>query len=231
MRPDARVSYLGDLSPIPLGSSGVMPHAQPPMPRIPRTPHEFGSQYTAPHAIPHHVHNDNHGAATNADLTDDYDDGSTLDSNGRRRRVYKKTQYTCSHCPLVFSITSMDKYCEHVIQYNVSREFKCTVASCPWSIVGFQRKLERDRHYARKHGKPSYECRFWGGEGKEKFLGAGVCTTQWHADSGNRSRHEKTVHGYYVPTHRGRGKSSSSLDEMAMVQVKRRRKKRRSSVV
>ncbi|KAK9384620.1 hypothetical protein V1515DRAFT_641081 [Lipomyces mesembrius] len=79
-------------------------------------------------------------------------------------------------------------YCRHVL-------------TCPWHIIGFQRKLERDRHHTPKHGVPQYECRFWAGSGKEIFEGAG---------------HERNVHGYYIATQRGR---YSSLDEAEMVKV------------
>ncbi|KAK9459076.1 uncharacterized protein V1516DRAFT_616024, partial [Lipomyces oligophaga] len=140
-----------------------------------------------------------------------------IDRNGRRRRVYTKTQFTCSHCPRKFSVTELSLYCKHVQENKIQREFKCPETSCPWHIIGFQRKLERDRHFTRKHGVPLYECRFWAGKGKEKFPGSKVCTTQWHADSGNRTRHERTVHGYYVATQRG-GKSSS-LEDVKIVPV------------
>ncbi|KAK9352111.1 hypothetical protein V1523DRAFT_414907 [Lipomyces doorenjongii] len=139
-----------------------------------------------------------------------------IDRNGRRRRVYTKTQFTCSHCPRKFSITNIEVYCRHVVENNIQREFKCHEPTCPWHIIGFQRKLERDRHYTRKHGVPQYECRFWAGPGKEIFKGAGVCTTRWHADAGNRTRHERNVHGYYIATQRGH---LSSLDEAEMVKV------------
>ncbi|KAK9477339.1 hypothetical protein V1514DRAFT_334151 [Lipomyces japonicus] len=135
-----------------------------------------------------------------------------VDRNGRRRRVYKKTQFTCSHCPQKFLISDMHTYCQHVIENNIQREFKCPESSCPWSIIGFQRKLEKDRHFTRKHGVPKYECRFWAGPGKEKFSGSKICTTQWHADSGNRTRHERSVHGYYVATQRGKSSSEFSTD-------------------
>ncbi|KAK9317231.1 hypothetical protein V1522DRAFT_403068 [Lipomyces starkeyi] len=139
-----------------------------------------------------------------------------IDRNGRRRRVYTKTQFTCSHCPRKFSITDIEVYCRHVVENTIQREFKCLEPTCPWHIIGFQRKLERDRHYTRKHGVPQYECRFWAGPRKEIFEGAGVCTTRWHADAGNRTRHERNVHGYYIATQRGR---LSSLDEAERVKV------------
>ncbi|KAK9234671.1 hypothetical protein V1525DRAFT_349749 [Lipomyces kononenkoae] len=139
-----------------------------------------------------------------------------IDRNGRRRRVYTKTQFTCSHCPRKFSITNLETYCRHVAENNIQREFKCTEPTCAWSIIGFQRKLERDRHYTRKHGIPEYECRFWAGPGKEIFEGAGVCTTRWHTDAGNRARHERNVHGYYIPTQRGQ---VSAWDEDHLVKI------------
>ncbi|KAK7204555.1 hypothetical protein BZA70DRAFT_281108 [Myxozyma melibiosi] len=143
----------------------------------------------------------------------------TVDYNGRRRRIYTKTQFACNHCPRKFSIKDMDEYARHVEEFNIQREFKCPEPSCPWAKIGFQRKLEKDRHFTRKHGVPKYECRFWAGPGKEKFPGAKVCTTQWHADSGNRTRHEKSVHGYFVKTHRGR---ASLLEEVEMIKIPRR---------
>ncbi|KAK9366846.1 hypothetical protein V1509DRAFT_220238 [Lipomyces kononenkoae] len=138
----------------------------------------------------------------------------SIDRNGRRRRVYTKTQFTCSHCPRKFSITNLETYCRHVVENNIQREFKCPEPTCPWYIIGFQRKLEKDRHYTRKHGIPEYECRFWAGPGKELSDGAGVCTTRWHSDAGNRARHERTVHGYYIPTQRAQ---VSPLDDDYMV--------------
>ncbi|KAK9380315.1 uncharacterized protein V2V93DRAFT_391877 [Kockiozyma suomiensis] len=167
------------------------------------------SEFTSEHPTPR-------SSVNSPSMTDD-----TVDHNGRRRRIYTKTQFSCNHCSRKFSIKYMDEYARHVEEFSIEREFKCPEPSCPWSKIGFQRKLEKDRHFTRKHGVPKYECRFWAGPGKEKFAGANVCTTQWHADSGNRTRHEKNVHGYFVKTHRGR---ASSLEEVEMIKVPRRRK-------
>ena len=75
------------------------------------------------------------------------------------------------------------------------RKFKCPEPSCAWHKIGFVRKLEQQKHHTRKHGNPTFECRFWTADGTEKYPGSGVCTTHWHADSGNRLRHERAVHG------------------------------------
>ncbi|KAK9360000.1 hypothetical protein V1504DRAFT_393316 [Lipomyces starkeyi] len=164
------------------------------------------------HSSPAGTDRTTQGASMTTRPTQNHD----IDRNGRRRRVYTKTQFTCSHCPRKFSITDIEVYCRHVVENNIQREFKCLEPTCPWHTIGFQRKLEKDRHYTRKHGVPQYECRFWAGPRKEIFEGAGVCTTRWHADAGNRTRHERNVHGYYIATQRGR---LSSLDEAEMVKV------------
>ncbi|KAK9457384.1 hypothetical protein V1511DRAFT_453366, partial [Dipodascopsis uninucleata] len=145
---------------------------------------------------------------------------SDVDRNGRKRRIYRRTQFSCSHCTKRFSVADLNEYCDHVIKYGIQRPYKCSESSCPWSIIGFQRKLERDRHHTRKHGVPRYECRFWAGPDNEKFPGSKICTTQWHADAGNRTRHERSVHGYYVATSRGKN-LSGDLSEKDMIPVNR----------
>ncbi|KAK9254805.1 hypothetical protein V1507DRAFT_454493 [Lipomyces tetrasporus] len=181
----------------------------------PYSPQQYSSLLPPPHSTSIHVDRALQRATPPQENQD-------VDRNGRRRRVYTKTQFTCSHCPRKFSITDIEIYCRHVVENNIQREFKCPERTCPWHTIGFQRKLEKDRHYTRKHGVPQYECRFWAGPGKEMFEGAGVCTTRWHADAGNRTRHERSIHGYYVATQRGR---ASSLDEVEMVKVDKNMKR------
>ncbi|KAI9212179.1 hypothetical protein DS838_002926 [Geotrichum bryndzae] len=125
-----------------------------------------------------------------------------LDCNGRKPRQWRNRKYRCSHCDLQFYDRDLDKYAAHIEHIEMTehpdasgRRFKCPESSCPWSKIGFARKLEQVKHHTRKHGNPTFECRFWAPDGAEKFPGACVCTTHWHADSGNRLRHERAVHG------------------------------------
>lgn len=125
-----------------------------------------------------------------------------LDCNGRKPRQWRNRKYRCSHCDLQFYDRDLDKYAAHIEHVEATehpdasgRRFKCPEQSCPWSKIGFARKLEQVKHHTRKHGNPTFECRFWAPDGAEKFPGACVCTTHWHADSGNRLRHERAVHG------------------------------------
>ena len=143
-----------------------------------------------------------------------------LDINGRKPRQWRNRKYRCSHCTLVFFDRDLALYARHIEKVEAEyeayrnsshgghgnnsggggpepsgRKFKCPEPTCPWSKIGFVRKLEQQKHYTRKHGNPTFECRFWCPDGKEKFPGCRVCTTHWHADSGNRLRHERAVHG------------------------------------
>lgn len=148
-------------------------------------------------------------------------DGVQLDCNGRKPRQWRNRKYKCSHCSLVFFDRDLALYAAHIEKVEQmhkssrssssttgqpsanskksdsgsGRKFKCPEASCPWSRIGFVRKLEQQKHFTRKHGNPSFECRFWSPDGREKFPGCRACTTHWHADSGNRLRHERAVHG------------------------------------
>uniref|UniRef100_A0A060T293 ARAD1C23584p n=1 Tax=Blastobotrys adeninivorans TaxID=409370 RepID=A0A060T293_BLAAD len=139
--------------------------------------------------------------STNEPSTPQSGDGD-LDFNGRKHRRWKNRKYKCSHCDLSFLDADLDLYAQHVehVEKNTEngilltrRKYKCAHPSCPWHKIGFLRKLEAQKHFVRKHGVPQFECRFWVPEG-EKFPGCGVCTTRWHADSGNRSRHEHAIH-------------------------------------
>lgn len=125
-----------------------------------------------------------------------------LDYNGRKPRKWKNRKYKCSHCDLSFYDKDLHLYADHVEKVEkqkdgqslTRRKYKCAEPTCPWHKIGFLRKLEAQKHFVRKHGVPKFECRFWCADG-EKFPGAGICTTRWHADSGNRSRHEHAIHG------------------------------------
>jgi hypothetical protein len=125
-----------------------------------------------------------------------------LDFNGRKPRQWTNRKYRCSHCHLSFFDKDLELYAQHVEQVEsrkggillTRRKYKCTEKSCPWHRIGFFRKLEAQKHFARKHGTPQFECRYWCESG-EKYPGCGVCTTRWHADSGNRTRHEQAIHG------------------------------------
>jgi hypothetical protein len=122
-----------------------------------------------------------------------------LDYNGRKPRQWRNRKYRCSHCNLIFYDRELASYAAHIMQVErdhgtSGRRFKCTEPSCHWSKIGFVRKLEQQKHFTRKHGNPTFECRFWSPDGKEKYKGYRVCTTHWHADSGNRLRHERAVH-------------------------------------
>lgn len=122
-----------------------------------------------------------------------------LDYNGRKPRQWRNRKYRCSHCNLTFYDRELASYADHIMQVerdhgSSGRRFKCTEPTCHWSKIGFVRKLEQQKHFIRKHGSPTFECRFWSPNGKEKYKGYRVCTTHWHADSGNRLRHERAVH-------------------------------------
>lgn len=136
--------------------------------------------------------------------------GVQLDCNGRKPRQWRNRKYKCSHCNLVFYDRDLDLYAKHIRKVEAAvpvdsteasgldasgRRFKCPEPSCPWHHIGFVRKLEQQKHHTRKHGNPTFACRFWMPDGAELYRGAGVCTTRWHADSGNRLRHERAVHG------------------------------------
>lgn len=133
------------------------------------------------------------------------------DCNGRKPRKWKNRKYKCSHCNLVFYDRDLDLYAKHIKKVETAthdddphaptgtnasgRRFKCPDTNCPWHLIGFVRKLEQQKHHNRKHSNPTFECRFWQPNGMELFPGSGPCTTRWHADSGNRLRHERAVHG------------------------------------
>ncbi|KAA8915737.1 hypothetical protein TRICI_002119 [Trichomonascus ciferrii] len=125
-----------------------------------------------------------------------------LDYNGRKPRKWRNRKYKCSHCGISFLDQDLHLYAQHIEEIEKEkggiavskRKYKCAHPSCPWHKIGFVRKLEAQKHYVRKHGVPQFECRFWSENG-EKYPGCGVCTTRWHADSGNRSRHEHAIHG------------------------------------
>lgn len=175
-------------------------HAPPTMPivdHIDRTIHSSINDSSGAAAAPHAPTT----SSTNEPSTPQSGD-SDLDFNGRKHRRWKNRKYKCSHCSLSFLDADLDKYAEHVehVEKNTEngilltrRKYKCAHTSCPWHKIGFLRKLEAQKHFVRKHGVPQFECRFWVPEG-EKFPGCGVCTTRWHADSGNRSRHEHAIH-------------------------------------
>lgn len=129
------------------------------------------------------------------------EESQKLDYNGRKQRQWKNRKYKCSHCDLVFFDHELSTYATHIIKIEKKggleasgRRFKCTEPSCHWSKIGFVRKLEQQKHFTRKHGNPTFECRFWKPGKKEKYKGSRVCNTRWHADSGNRLRHERSVH-------------------------------------
>lgn len=125
-----------------------------------------------------------------------------LDYNGRKPRKWRNRKYKCSHCGKYFLDQDLHLYAQHIEEIEKQkngisiskRKYKCAHPSCPWHKIGFVRKLEAQKHYVRKHGVPQLECRFWSPNG-EKYPGCGICTTRWHADSGNRSRHEHAIHG------------------------------------
>jgi hypothetical protein len=125
-----------------------------------------------------------------------------LDFNGRKPRQWANRRYRCSHCNLSFLDKDLELYALHVEEVEsrkggiqlTRRKYKCPEKQCPWHRIGFFRKLEAQKHFARKHGVPQFECRYWSETG-EKYPGCGVCTTRWHADSGNRTRHEQAIHG------------------------------------
>lgn len=125
-----------------------------------------------------------------------------LDRNGRKPRVWKNRKYKCNHCNSIFHHADLASFAKHIREWErklgvaaVSRKYKCDDENCEWRYIGFTRKLERDKHFKRKHGHPDIECPFWTNNGQELFPGARVCTTHWHTDSGNRRRHEIAVHG------------------------------------
>ena len=122
-----------------------------------------------------------------------------LDYNGLKPRQWRNRKYRCSHCSAIFYDRELASYAAHIMQVErdhgtSGRRFKCPEPSCHWSKIGFVRKLEQQKHFTRKHGNPTFECRFWSPDGKEKYKGYRVCSTHWHADSGNRLRHERAVH-------------------------------------
>lgn len=125
-----------------------------------------------------------------------------LDRNGRKQRIWTKRTYKCNHCELVFPHADLSEFASHISSLEkvhgvdkIGRKFKCLCHDCEWHHIGFVRKLEREKHFKRKHGNPDIQCRYWAGKGKEAFKGAKPCTTRWHTDCGNRRRHEIAVHG------------------------------------
>lgn len=125
-----------------------------------------------------------------------------LDRNGRKPRVWRKRTYKCNHCNLVFPHADLASFAKHIrdLEYSfgvetICRKYKCTEKSCEWHYIGFTRKLEREKHFKRRHGRPDIQCSYWAGEGKEAFPGAKPCSTRWHTDCGNKRRHEIAVHG------------------------------------
>lgn len=157
---------------------------------------EFVASSAKPHINYHAGENGNQDIRQASSSTQE-----PLDFNGRRLRKWKNRRYQCSHCDLSFYDEDLDEYARHVEEVErlqgtaaTRRKYKCAEPSCPWHKIGFFRKLEARKHYSRKHGIPEFECRFWAGENKEKFPGCGVCTSRWHADSGNRIRHEQAIH-------------------------------------
>lgn len=125
-----------------------------------------------------------------------------LDRNGRKPRVWRKRTYRCNHCDLVFPHKDLGAFAQHIHELEqqhgvdkICRKYKCPVDDCEWHFIGFTRKLEREKHFKRKHGRPDIQCGYWAGEGEEAFPGAKPCTTRWHTDCGNKRRHEIAIHG------------------------------------
>ncbi|KAK9458987.1 uncharacterized protein V1516DRAFT_666640 [Lipomyces oligophaga] len=91
----------------------------------------------------------------------------------------KKGLYRCTHCPKKFP--TLDLFYNHIEEEKIERPFKCKVAKCPWSKVGFPNRNECSRHIKHQHSKSGYKCTYeW-------------CTKTFPRKD-SRNRHEKLVH-------------------------------------
>ncbi|KAK9448583.1 uncharacterized protein V1518DRAFT_417628 [Limtongia smithiae] len=92
----------------------------------------------------------------------------------------KKGLFRCSHCTNKFA--TMDLFNQHINMENLDRPFKCTEATCPWSLVGFPNRNECSRHIKHQHDPAKYSCSYsW-------------CCNKAFPRKDSRNRHEKLVH-------------------------------------
>lgn len=68
----------------------------------------------------------------------------------------KKGNYICTHCQRRFKTL----YClaKHLDSQNIKRPYRCSHSKCVWSIIGFNKKGELNRHVNCQHNKTTYQC-------------------------------------------------------------------------
>ncbi|KAK9383767.1 uncharacterized protein V2V93DRAFT_362681 [Kockiozyma suomiensis] len=110
---------------------------------------------------------------------DNFDDNDFMSIEDKMAQT-KKGLYRCSHCPQKFA--TMYLFWEHIKHKNLPRPYKCTKASCPWSLVGFPNRNECSRHVKHQHDQArGFSCVYsW-------------CLKKFHRKD-SRNRHIKLVH-------------------------------------
>lgn len=109
----------------------------------------------------------------------------------------KKGVFICTNChhngkPLSFR--TMIELAVHFDSHGLMRKSKCEKPSCPWSVVGFSTRSEKNRHTKSQHSDLNYPCQTCG----RRF---GRCDSL--------KRHMKLVHDI-IPTKKGVKKSAGA---------------------
>ncbi|QNP95200.1 Hypothetical protein YALI2_A00199g [Yarrowia lipolytica] len=77
----------------------------------------------------------------------------------------KKGVFICTNChhngkPLSFR--TMIELAMHFDSHGLMRKSKCDKSSCPWSVVGFSTRSEKNRHHKSQHSDLNFPCQTCG---------------------------------------------------------------------
>ncbi|KAG5361764.1 hypothetical protein CJU90_3196 [Yarrowia sp. C11] len=115
----------------------------------------------------------------------------------------KKGVFICTNChrngkPLSFR--TMIELAVHFDSHGLMRKSKCEKKGCPWSVVGFSTRSEKNRHTKSQHSDLNYPCQICG----RRF---GRCDSL--------KRHLKLVHNITHEKKGGAGDSSDGVNKNA----------------
>lgn len=68
----------------------------------------------------------------------------------------KKGNYICNHCKKRFK--RIYRLAKHLDDLEIKRPHRCNKPKCVWSVIGFSKRSELNRHVKSQHGRASYRC-------------------------------------------------------------------------